>query len=152
MDTTAVPIPMVYRRNVLHTETFRRMLLARGYLAERYMEPVTLVEAAEFAGFSPFHFQRLFTRAFGESPLEFLTRVRMERAQTLLRSRELTVSEVCLEVGYSSLGSFSSLFSRRMGCAPTEFRRVFSFPGLWELKSIPACARSFYLGQTSISR
>ncbi|MBX3118371.1 MAG: helix-turn-helix transcriptional regulator [Fimbriimonadaceae bacterium] len=135
-------VPLVYRRNLLDMETFRRMLLSREFLAENFAEPMTLAKAAEQAFFSPYHYQRLFTRAFGESPQEFLTRLRLEHAQTLLRGRDLTVSEVCLEVGYSSLGSFSTLFARKMGCPPTEFRRVFSFPGLWELKSIPGCVRA----------
>lgn len=141
-ESIAARVPLVYRRNLLDMETFRRMLLSREYLAENYSDPITLTEAAAHACFSPYHYQRLFTRAFGESPLEFLTRIRLEHAQTLLRSSDVTVSEICMEVGYSSLGSFSTLFARRFGCPPTEFRKVFTFPGLWELKSIPACVRT----------
>ena len=128
-------------RILLHNETFALLRESRDWLAENHGRRITLQEAAREAGFSPFHYQRQFQRAFGETPLEFLTRMRMERAKLLLRTSGEPVSEICLELGYESLGSFSSRFAREVGVPPTEFRRVFSTPGLWALKCTPACFR-----------
>jgi AraC-like DNA-binding protein len=126
-------------RNVVDHDTFVRLHRSREFMAAHFDERVTLASAADVAYMSPFHYQRLFCQAFGESPHEFLTRRRLERAQRLLRTSGMTVSEVCVAVGYESLGSFSSMFARQIGCPPTEFRRVYSLPGLWALRSIPGC-------------
>ena len=126
-------------RKLLDHETFLLMRRTRDFAAENHFEPLSLNRLADEAAFSPFHFQRLFVRAFGESPHEFLTRVRVEEAQKLLRSSDMSVSEICFEVGFQSLGSFSTLFSRHVGCAPSEFRRVFSVPLAWRMRTIPAC-------------
>jgi AraC-like DNA-binding protein len=64
----------------------------------------------------------MFVRAFGEPPREFLTRQRIDRAKQLLARDECPVTEVCLSVGYESLGSFSSLFKLQVGCSPQEYR------------------------------
>jgi AraC-like DNA-binding protein len=120
-------------------DPYEWLVRSRNYLAEHYSERVTLQIAAQEACLSPFHFHRKFQTAFGETPHEFLTRRRLEQAKSLLRKSDLTVSEICLAVGYESLGTFSSTFARRTGQAPTEFRRVFSVPGLWALKVVPHC-------------
>jgi AraC-like DNA-binding protein len=121
--------------------TFVLLANSRDWLAANSGRRITLPEAAAQAGFSPFHYQRLFLRAFRETPHEFLTRIRLERAKRILRTGIDPITEICFEVGYASLGSFSSLFCRREGVPPTEFRRVFSTPGLWALKCTPACFR-----------
>src|SRR5712672_4400846 len=95
---------------LVHDETFRRLCRARDLLAAGYQSQIFLDAAAREACLSPFHFHRLFHATFGETPHDFLTRRRMERARHLLASGEMTVTEVCVEVGYSSLGSFSSKF------------------------------------------
>lgn len=74
------------------------------------------------AGISKFHFQRLFTATYGISPAEHLSRRRIERAQDLLRATNLTITEVCMAVGFASLGSFSSRFRELVGDTPSEFR------------------------------
>jgi len=104
---------------------------------------ITLEEAASEACMSPFHYQRMFKRAFGESPHDFVTRLRIERAQRLLRTSAMSVTEVCFEVGYESLGSFSTMFSRVVGCTPSEFRRVYSIPTRWFLRNVPSCMFSW---------
>lgn len=129
----------IYRPRLVDNDTFRRLNEARDFLAANHDRIITLEDVANEACFSPFHFHRQFKRAFQESPHEFLTRTRMERAQELLRQSDLTVSQICLEVGYESLGSFSTLFARRHGCPPTDFRRIYSIPVHWWLRSVPGC-------------
>lgn len=100
-----------------------------------------MCEVAEEAGYSPFHYHRLFVRAFGESPHQFLTRLRLEKAQQMLRTSTVPITQICLDLGYESLGTFSTLFGRVVGTSASQFRRVYSVPGLWELKATPACFR-----------
>jgi AraC-like DNA-binding protein len=108
---------------LVHDETFRRLCRARDLLATEYQSQIFLDEAAREACLSPFHFHRLFRSTFGETPHDFLTRRRMDRARHLLASGEMTVTEVCFEVGYSSLGSFSSKFQSLIGRTPTAYQR-----------------------------
>ena len=133
----------VTMRELLDADTFRRLTQARDFIASHYDQRLTLPQIAGLCAYSPFHFQRLFARAFGETPHEFLTRCRLEAAQRKLRLGGDTVTDICFDIGYESLGSFSYAFARRIGCPPTEFRRVFSAPGLWELKSVPSCFRGW---------
>lgn len=130
------------RGSLVEHHTFALLRESQEWLAQNYGRSVSLQEAAAQVGFSPFHYHRMFQRAFGESPLEFLTRMRIERAKHILRTSVDPVSEICLDLGYESLGSFSSRFAREVGMPPTEFRRVFSAPGIWALKCTPACFRS----------
>jgi AraC-like DNA-binding protein len=80
----------------------------------------TLAAMAKVAAMSPHHFNRRFGEVFEEPPRRWLARRRAERAMALLRTRRLSVTEVCLAAGYESLGSFSSAFSRRYGIAPSR--------------------------------
>lgn len=88
----------------------------------RFADPLDLDQMAAEAGFSKFHFARAFKDAFGETPANYLTRRRVERAKDLLRSANLTVTEVCMLVGFSSLGSFSSRFTELVGMPPSRFQ------------------------------
>jgi AraC-like DNA-binding protein len=132
---------------VLHDDTFRRLCRGRDLLASEYQSRVLLVQAAREACLSEFHFHRLFRATFGETPHDFLTRLRMQRAKSLLAS-ERTVTEVCFEVGYESLGSFSSKFHARFGRSPAEFqrevRRIFGYNAPWRVLMIPACLVRFW--------
>ncbi|MEZ0324998.1 MAG: helix-turn-helix domain-containing protein [Fimbriimonas sp.] len=125
-------------------ETFVWLARSRSWLAEHFDERVRLEMAAQEAYMSPFHYHRLFSRAFSETPHEFVTRLRLEHAKKLIRSSDLTISEICMEVGYGSLGTFSSMFSRHEGCSPVEFRRVYSMPQAWTLKVVPSCMLSLW--------
>jgi AraC-like DNA-binding protein len=109
----------------IHDDVFRRLCRARDHLHARHAEPVALAELARVAGLSRFHFLRLFRDAFGATPHEYLTRVRLERAKSLLAAEERSVTDVCFDVGFSSLGSFSALFAERVGCPPSAWRRHF---------------------------
>ncbi len=107
---------------VLHDETFARVLRARDAIHARFAEPLRLDQLAREAALSPFHFLRIFRSAFGETPHQYLTRVRIEAAKRLLLA-DAPVTDVCFEVGFQSLGSFSALFARRVGAPPSAFRR-----------------------------
>ena len=95
---------------------------ARDHIDRYYARPLDLDGLAAVAGVSRFHFARSFEAAYGETPMRYLTRRRIERAQDLLRAANLTVTEVCMLVGFSSLGSFSSRFSQLVGESPTSYR------------------------------
>lgn len=89
------------------------------------------------AGYSRFNFARAFATAYGETPRSYLTRRRIERAKTLLRTANLSVTEVCLLVGFGSLGSFSSRFRDLVGQSPTEYRAAAVAAG--GVPPIPGC-------------
>jgi len=95
---------------------------ARDLADRHYAEPLDLDALARAASVSKYHFSRSFSDAYGETPIRYLTRRRIERAQDLLRSANLTVTEVCMLVGFSSLGSFSSRFRELVGESPTQYR------------------------------
>ena len=88
-----------------------------------YGRPINLPDISAQANLSPYHFLRVHKQAYGETPHEFVTRLRMERAKTLLARGSHNVTEACFEVGFSSLGSFSTLFRERVGMSPSEYRR-----------------------------
>lgn len=100
-----------------------RLRRARDLMDRCYAEPLDLNALAAEAGFSRYHFARAFRATYGETPRGYLTRRRVERAKDLLRSADITVTEVCMLVGFSSLGSFSSRFRALVGMPPSEYRR-----------------------------
>jgi AraC-like DNA-binding protein len=125
-----------------------RLCRARDLIRDCFTEPVTLADCAAEAGLSPWHALRSFRATFGETPKEFLTRLRLERAQHLLTVTNRSVTEVCLDVGFLSLGTFSDLFRRRVGCPPSAFRRrarrFVTAPGFVPWAALPGCfARHF---------
>jgi AraC-like DNA-binding protein len=110
-------------RRSTRDELYRRAHLARDYAAALYRQPLTLEELGRIAFMSPNHLLRTFRAAFHETPHQYLTRVRMERAAALLAGTRQSVTEVCAAVGFASLGSFSARFKRHTGLAPQEYRR-----------------------------
>ena len=132
--------------------TFARLCRARDYLAAHFARPVFLEDAARQACLSPFYFNRLFTQAFCETPHEFITRRRIEQAKKLLLAGNHSVTEICFEVGYESLGSFSTRFHSLTGLSPAAFRgearRTFGgFGARWPLYYIPGCFQRFFLAE-----
>jgi AraC-like DNA-binding protein len=109
---------------------------ARDHADRHYREPLDLDTLAAVAGISKYHFQRLFSATYGVSPAAHLSRRRVERAQDLLRATNLTVTEVCHAVGFTSLGSFSSRFRELVGETPSEFQRRWAAAGA---PHIPGC-------------
>jgi AraC-like DNA-binding protein len=99
---------------------------ARDHADRHYTEPLDLAQLAAVAGISKYHFQRLFLATYGRSPATYVTERRIERAQDLLRATNLTVTEVCHAVGFSSLGSFSSRFRDLVGESPSDFQRRYA--------------------------
>ena len=95
---------------------------ARDHIDRNFREPLDLDGLARIAGVSKYHFARSFEAAYGETPIRYLTRRRIERAQDLLRVANLTVTEVCMAVGFASLGSFSARFRQLVGESPTCYR------------------------------
>jgi len=100
----------------------RLLRRAKDAMDRDWAQRLDLNAVAAIAGYSPYHFIRLFKQAYGESPGRYLSRRRVERARDLLRSANLTVSEVCAAVGFESLGSFCTRFKQFTGQTPTEFR------------------------------
>ena len=95
---------------------------ARDLIDRDYAEPLDLDAMAGEAGYSRFHFARAFTASYGETSRTYLTRRRIERAKTLLRTANLSVTEICFLVGFASLGSFRARFRELVGRPPSEYR------------------------------
>ena len=114
--TVAVELPPHLRR-------------ARDHIDRNYATPLDLESLARVAGVSKFHFARSFEATYGETPIRYVTRRRIERAQDLLRSANLTVTEICMLVGFASLGSFSSRFSELVGESPSAYRNRWAAQG-----------------------
>jgi transcriptional regulator GlxA family with amidase domain len=101
----------------------RRMLRARDEMDRSYAEPLDVPTLARLAHVSEAHFIRTFRATFGETPNRYLQRRRVERAMFLLRSTEQSVTDVCMAVGFSSLGTFSRVFAEIVGEPPSVYRR-----------------------------
>jgi AraC-like DNA-binding protein len=95
---------------------------ARDLLDREYARPLNVPAMARAALMSPSHFARSFRQAFGETPYGYLQTRRVERAMALLRRGDMTVTDVCMAVGFTSLGSFSSTFTRLVGEPPSAYR------------------------------
>ena len=111
-----------YQRPSTKMQMYQRLHRAKDYISSALDENWTLSNMAETVGFSPYHFQRCFTQMFGETPHQFLTNCRLKKASLMLRVSEKSVTQICGEVGFESLGSFSSLFCQRYGVSPIKFR------------------------------
>ena len=127
----------------LDHDTFRRLCRARDLLAEVREPRLTIREVARQAGMSPFHFIRRFEALFGLTPHQFRMQSQLDRARLLLACDQHSVTEVCFETGFASLGSFSDLFARRVGAAPSAYRRrartLVAMPGIVPQELFPGC-------------
>ncbi|MDX6287098.1 MAG: hypothetical protein QOG53_2583 [Frankiales bacterium] len=108
---------------------------ARDLMDREYAQPLDVPALARAALMSPAHFSRQFRAAYGETPYSYLMTRRIERAKALLRGGDLTITEVCLMVGCTSLGSFSSRFTELVGESPTAYRERDHSAGA----AVPAC-------------
>jgi transcriptional regulator GlxA family with amidase domain len=109
---------------------------AHDYMDAHYTEALPLERLARIACVSKYHFARSFEAAYGDTPMRYLARRRIERAQDLLRSANLTITEICMMIGFSSLGSFSARFSEIVGESPSAYRARWSLDGA---PHIPGC-------------
>lgn len=112
----------------------RHMLRARDAIDRDYASPLDISTLAGIAHVSEAHFIRVFRSAFGETPHRYLQRRRVERAMFLLRETDRSVTEICFDVGFGSLGTFSRTFSAMVGEPPTTYR--------WratDLRRVPTC-------------
>ena len=138
------------------TYPLKRLNAGREYIADSYQAPLCLSDMAKHSNMSPYHFLRTFKKTYGETPNDFLIRLRVEQAKRVLITQNMSVSEVCEHVGYTSLGSFSSLFQRHVGVAPTVYRRklwalsteAYRFPA----QAIPACFAHRFLGRRFLDK
>src|SRR6188508_3691748 len=101
----------------------RRMLRARDAMDRDYARPLDIAALARIAHVSEAHFIRTFRATFGETPHRYLQRRRVERAMFLLVQTDRSVTEICLDVGFTSLGTFSRTFRAIVGESPTAYRR-----------------------------
>jgi transcriptional regulator GlxA family with amidase domain len=107
----------------LSTDIYQRIVAAKVFMDENFHEPISLEGISERAYLSRFHFHRLFSRIYRRTPHQYLTRKRLDKAQELL-SANMGVSDVCNEVGFESLGSFSNLFRKEIGIGPRHYRNL----------------------------
>jgi len=122
---------------------FAGLCRAREILGEVHDAPVGLDVVAREAAMSPFHFIRQFQALFGQTPHQFRIHARVERARYLLTLDRGSVTDVCMEVGFSSVGSFSDLFERRVGMRPSVYRHrarsLVAVPGTAPTELFPGC-------------
>jgi AraC-like DNA-binding protein len=116
-------------------ENLAHLRRARDLMDREYSRPLDVAALARAALMSPAHFSRQFRATYGETPYAYLMTRRIERAKALLRRGDMTVTEVCLSVGCTSLGSFSARFTQLVGETPTAYRaRDHS-----ALENVPGC-------------
>jgi AraC-like DNA-binding protein len=120
----------------------RHLLRAKDLADERFAEPLEVSDLARAAGLSPAHFSRAFRSVFGLPPHAYLLTRRLERAASLLRSTDRSVADVCMSVGFQSVGSFTTSFTRMFGRSPTAYRESFPPPVAWAM--IPGCVTRVY--------
>lgn len=107
----------------LTIDIYQRIVAAKVYIDENYHEPIDLEMISQQAFLSRFHFHRLFTQVYRHTPHQYLTRKRMDKAKDLLAENK-PVTEVCYELGFESIGSFSTLFKKEIGFAPQYYRNL----------------------------
>ena len=115
---------------------------AKDLIDARYREPLDVPALARAAHLSPAHFSREFKRAFGETPYQYLLTRRLERAAALLRNTDRSVIEICLDVGLTSIGSFTTSFGRVYGMSPLAYRAAHP-PASANIR-IPTCVLQAY--------
>lgn len=128
---------------LLRNEGFRRLCHARDLLRESREPALSIADLAREVQISPFHFIRQFEAVFGVTPHQFRIQSRLDLAKRLLAMGQHSVTDVCLEVGFSSLGSFSALFTLRIGEPPSAYRRrvraMLQVPGILPAELAPGC-------------
>lgn len=130
-------------------ERLRLLRRAKDVMDRDWAERIDVDTVAAGAGYSRFHFVRLFKEVYGESPGQYLSRRRVERAQDLLRTANLTITEICRAVGFESLGSFSSRFKQLTGVTPSDYRKAALRDGP---PPVPGCFALLWAGGFKVER
>src|ERR1043165_1666075 len=107
----------------LTNDLYQRIAAAKVYIDENYHEQIDLESVSQQAFLSRFHFHRLFRKVYRRTPHQYITQKRLDKAKDLL-SENKPVTDVCNEVGFESIGSFSTLFKKEIGFAPTFYRNM----------------------------
>jgi AraC-like DNA-binding protein len=127
---------------MLHKDVLIRLCKARDLLRETE-EWLLVPQVAREIGMSPYHFTRLFKAVFGETPKQCQLNARLEKAKQVLLATDTSITDICIEAGFSSLGTFSYVFARRVGMTPTSYRRKFrpmmNFTAEVPSQLIPGC-------------
>ncbi|HET6256132.1 MAG TPA: AraC family transcriptional regulator [Puia sp.] len=105
-------------------DIYRKIVDAKVFIDEHFDSPIDLNAIAGEACLSRYHFHRLFRRIYKRTPHQYLTFRRIDHARRMLAAEDCTVGEVCIQVGFESIGSFSMLFKKEIGVAPGEFREA----------------------------
>ena len=127
---TSRPVPEQHLRDLA------RLRQVRDRIDREYAQPLDVEALARGAHMSAGHLSRAFRLAYGEPPYRYLMTRRIERAMALLRRGDLSVTEVCFEVGCSSLGTFSTRFTELVGVPPSTYRDQ----AVWATAGMPSCA------------
>ncbi|MGN9790782.1 helix-turn-helix transcriptional regulator [Streptomyces sp. OZ13] len=127
----------------------RQLRLAKDAMDRDWAEPLDLDAIAAHAGYSRYHFVRAFKAVYGQTPGQYLSRRRVERAEEMLRTANLSVTEICTLVGFTSLGTFSARFKKQTGLSPSEYRARHVGRGA---ALIPGCYAMLWAGGFSPSR
>ncbi|MBQ1082012.1 MULTISPECIES: helix-turn-helix transcriptional regulator [unclassified Nocardiopsis] len=118
-----------------HLSDLARLRRVRDRIDREYARPLNVEQLARDAHMSAGHLSREFRRAYGDSPYSYLMTRRIERAMALLRRGDLSVTDVCFEVGCSSLGTFSTRFTELVGMPPSAYRKQ----AVGEAEGMPSC-------------
>lgn len=133
-------------------EQNRRLLRARDAIDRAYDRPLDVPALARVALMSEAHFSRTFKATFGETPGRYLQRRRIERAMALLRTTQLTVSEICVQVGFASAATFSRQFKEIVGEPPSQFRARGAASSFAEHGAVPVCFEKAWLRPSDEAR
>ena len=128
---------MAQRKGSVASSSRQRILSIVEYMNRHYFEPLQTEELAARCGLSKYHFIRLFRMCMGMTPYSYLIRIRMERAETLLQTGDMTIQEVAFVCGYNDPLYFSRAFSRHFGVSPTDYKQRFFSENERKLFSIP---------------
>ena len=128
---------------MLTRDALIRLCRARDLLRDVHEQPLSIRAVARDAGMSPYHFIRQFEALFGTTPHQYRIRARIELAKGLLALSDYSITDVCKEIGCSSVGSFSALFAHRVGLTPSMYRRqirpLVTVPGVLPVHLTPGC-------------
>ena len=122
---------------MIHPDLLNRLCHARDLLRDWEEEPLSISAVARASSLTRFHFIRVFKAVFGETPHQYRLRAQIEKAKHLLILTDSSITDICMAVGFSSHGSFSTLFRRRVGMSPSEFQHRYRPASLTE-RELPA--------------